>query len=86
MSNLKSEEYLYNLLIRHSRFRECRVCQEVVTELVRFSQIDRETMLKLLYRAESEYELIDEEADEEIIPRLIALGLPGEKSDVELFS
>ena len=82
---LKSEEYLYNLLFRQSRFRN--FCyQEVVAELVRFSQIDRETMLKLIYRADSESELIDEEIDEEIILTLISLGLPVDQSDVELFS
>ena len=82
---LKSEEYLYNLLFRQSRFRN--FCyQEVVAELVRFSQIDRETMLKLIYRADSESQLIDIDIDEEIILRLIALGLPVDQSDVELFS
>ena len=47
---LRSEEYLYKMLFTPQRCLRGPVYQQVLGELVRFSQIDRQTVLKLWYR------------------------------------
>ena len=47
---LKSEEYLYKVFFSPSGYLRNAVYQQVLGELVRFSQIDRQTVLKLWYR------------------------------------
>lgn len=84
---LKSEEYLYKVLFAQDGVldgvwgdRGKPVYQQVLKELVCFSQIDRQTMLNMLYRynREKSTSLCKEDAR-----KLIALGLPVEMSDVK---
>lgn len=85
---LKSEEYLYNVffaldgvLCEYERGKP--VYQQVLKELVCFSQIDRQTMLNFLYRYNREKSTSIEFLCKEDARKLIALGLPVEMSDVE---
>ena len=88
---LKSEEYLYKMVFSPQGCLRRPVYQQALGELVRFSQIDRQTVLKLWYRRISFYEenarrLITRRKSfyEGDARRLIALGLPVKIFDVEM--